>query len=333
MPCVVCSKNVSPSKTILCSECKLNFHPSCTKFGNISNFNKLGTGKNVWTCDTCSSSNNFTVRKKIDVTNNDIESATGSSIADLSNIHSSIKSILIKLKKLDLLTNSFNEIQESMTFCSDKIDDFSNKLDRLVNTVNDNSKQIAVIEHKCLKMQEEIDLLKRNHNLNEQSKLMNNLEICGIPITTNESLSDILSKLANLVNVEFTVEDINKIYRTKGRNETNRNIIVTFNNINKKIELIKAFKNQYKVKPITATELSSNFTNLRIYLNDQLSTDNKKFLWITKQLAMKYHFKFVWSNSSGVYLKKKEGDMGVRVYTLSQLMAMDINKTVECLWK
>ncbi|XP_025422472.1 uncharacterized protein LOC112692123 [Sipha flava] len=99
------------------------------------------------------------------------------------------------------------------------------------------------------------------------------------------------------------------------RNDLKSNIIVIFNN-NKKEELIKAFKTQCKIKPIIATDLYSNFDPTRIYLNDQLSMENKKILWATKQVASKYCYKYVWSNSIGVFLKKKEGDTGTRSCSL-----------------
>lgn len=41
----------------------------------------------------------------------------------------------------------------------------------------------------------------------------------------------------------------------------------------------------------------------------------------------------MWANSSGVFMKKIEGEMGVRVSTLSQLKEIDINKAIEYLWK
>jgi hypothetical protein len=38
---------------------------------------------------------------------------------------------------------------------------------------------------------------------------------------------------------------------------------------------------------------------------------------MTKQLAVIYHFKYVWINNSGVFLKKLDGDIDVRVSSFS----------------
>lgn len=40
-----------------------------------------------------------------------------------------------------------------------------------MSKVNDNSKQISIIENKIFKMQDEIDSLKVGHNIHEQIKL------------------------------------------------------------------------------------------------------------------------------------------------------------------
>lgn len=105
-------------------------------------------------------------------------------------------------------------------------------------------------------------------------QLVNNLDIYGIPKFINESLFDILMKLSNLVYVNVKEQDVSKLYRSKTGNGLNSSIIVIFNNKNKK-ELIKAFKTQFKIKPIISTDLSSNFTATRIHLNEHLLMNNK----------------------------------------------------------
>lgn len=75
---------------------------------------------------------------------------------------------------------------------------------------------------------------------------MNNLDICGIPKTTNKSLFDILPKLSYLVNANLQEEDVSKLYRNKMCNDLNSNIIVMFNNKKKKEKLLKASKSNLK---------------------------------------------------------------------------------------
>lgn len=79
---------VSPTKTILCSKCKFNFHLLCTQFGNIFNFNKLGKNTNYWKYETSFSTQNFTVRKKTRDINNNFDQSINSSLVYLTGIYS-----------------------------------------------------------------------------------------------------------------------------------------------------------------------------------------------------------------------------------------------------
>jgi len=195
-----------------------------------------------------------------------------------------------------------------MTFCSNKIDDFSLKIESIITNVKQNTIKIQEIENKFTKMQKEIDYLKSGYNAAEQFKLINNLNIMNIPKTANESLFDNTSKLTKLLDIEIKEVDISKIYRIKSKSNDTDRIIIGFNDKNKKEAILSAFKAKLKTSPITSNQIHTSFPDRKIYLNHQLSTDNRRSLWKTKQLAVIYHLKYVWTNQSGVFLKKSDGD-------------------------
>lgn len=97
------------------------------------------------------------------------------------------------------------------------------------------------------------------------------------------------------------------------------NIIIMFNNKNKKQELIKTFETQFKIKLIIATDLYSNFHSTRIYLMNNFRWIMRKYNGLpTKQMANKYNYKFIWPNNSGEYSisEKKENGIGVCEYII-----------------
>lgn len=109
------------------------------------------------------------------------------------------------------------------------------------------------------------------------------------------------------MNTKLNEIDINKIYDIS-------RIILEFNDKNKKEEILIAFKSKFKSNPVTAKQIHDSFPDHKIYLNDQLSIGNRKILWFTKQITANYNFKYVWTNSSGVFLKKADGEMGIDHY-------------------
>lgn len=88
----------------------------------------------------------------------------------------------------------------------------------------------------------EIDILKRNANITGQAKLANNLDITGLPKTTNKNLKLVVSTLPKVVNVDVKEEHINKTYRLKHKDENNSRTIVEFSNKEIKNNLLSAIK-------------------------------------------------------------------------------------------
>lgn len=70
---------------------------------------------------------------------------------------------------------------------------------------------------------------------------------------------------------------------------------------------MRSTKLQYKDKnPLTANNLHANFPDVKIYINNQLTKENKRLFWLAKEFSKTYGYNFVWSNSGSVYLKKNK---------------------------
>ncbi|XP_029347999.1 uncharacterized protein LOC115034739 [Acyrthosiphon pisum] len=199
------------------------------------------------------------------------------------------------------------------------------QIDNQIQDVWDTSKMFPALWTK----EQVIEFQKKN----SWAKLANNLDLTGIPKTTNENLKLVVSTLAKIVNVEVKEEHINKTYRLRHKNEDNSRIIVEFTNKEIKNNLLTAIKSRVKSKmPLIAKEIHKNFSKNHIYVNEQLSVVNRKIYWLAKQIAKKYNYEYVWANGSGVFLKKAEGMYGVRICNLSQLMSIDTEKSIDQLW-
>jgi hypothetical protein len=55
---------------------------------------------------------------------------------------------------------------------------------------------------------------------------------------------------------------------------------------------------------------------------------NSKLFWLSKLLSKMYDFKYIWANSSGVFMKKNESSHSFRVISINQLIKIDIEKKV-----
>lgn len=324
MPCGICNSNVSPSKLITCTICGVGFHSTCTKIGSSTNLKSL-IGK--WKCKNCSEAN-LTVRKKI--TSDENNSVDNFSLNSLADIKDGITSILSKIKSL---TTTVDSVEASVTFCSNKIDDFDGKLDSLNLKMITFDNRLTDLDEKYNKLQTEIDRLKTENNILEQNRLINNIEVTGIPYTTNESLIDILINLSNKLNITLNVSDVSNIYRTKVSKENTSKIVVQFLNNSIKQELLHGIKKMFKNgNPLTAHNIHKSFQSTNVYINDHLSVGNRKLFWLSKLVAKQYEFKYVWANASGVFMKKVDGSTGYRVSSVDQLKKIDSNRLISSLY-
>jgi len=80
--------------------------------------------------------------------------------------------------------------------------------------------------------------------------------------------------------------------------------------------------------PIVAKDIHSSFSSNNVFINDQLTAENRKILWLGKQVSNKYKYNYIWANGGDIFLKKEEGHFGTRIRNISQLRAIDVEKEI-----
>lgn len=176
-----------------------------------------------------------------------------------------------------------------------------------------------------------MELLKCNANMSEQSCLVNNIELSGIPYTVNESINNIVFVLGKQLNVEISDSDIIKAFRLKNTNDRQGKIIIHFCSKDIKDKLLSGIKTVYKSgNQLMAKHVHFSFPDTKIYIIDQLSVGNKKLFWLSKLSSKVYDFKYTWSNAYGVFTKKNDSSNSFRVNYVRKLIKIDIeNKVVQ----
>ncbi|XP_046807404.1 uncharacterized protein LOC111687197 [Lucilia cuprina] len=108
------------------------------------------------------------------------------------------------------------------------------------------------------------------------------------------------------INVEIKEGDISKAYRIK---KQSNKIIVEFSTLCKKTE----FMSKIDRHRIDANIINNNGTdsngNKFIYINDQLSFNNRRLLWLAKTKAKEANWKFVWVRSGIICARIKDPNL------------------------
>ncbi|XP_025412571.1 uncharacterized protein LOC112685029 [Sipha flava] len=162
--------------------------------------------------------------------------------------------------------------------------------------------------------------------------MVNNIEIYGIPKTSNENVYGIVKTIARILNCELSSDDIVYSSRKRSHHNNEGNIVVQFNSKTVKDLLINSVKSRYKLNnPLTAKDINPNFSNSKVYLNDQLTQYNKKLFWLAREVTKCYDYEYKWANLTGIFMAK-QGQI-FKISNLEELQKLDVEKKINALWE
>ncbi|KAG0442644.1 hypothetical protein HPB47_015650, partial [Ixodes persulcatus] len=123
-------------------------------------------------------------------------------VDNLQDLHPKIDSLLSMKLTVDTMRTAMTEMQESLTFVS-------SQYDSLINSVKTQEKEVKELQVETNTLRSliadqalEIQQLRDAQNYTDQSNLLANLEIHGIPFSARENLEGIITDLAGQLNIK-----------------------------------------------------------------------------------------------------------------------------------
>ncbi|KAL4121163.1 hypothetical protein QTP88_013728 [Uroleucon formosanum] len=188
--------------------------------------------------------------------------------------------------KIEKLTETVSSVEKSISFCPDQIENFSVKLESAINKMSIMEAKMEILELNNNKLNKEVITLKEKLNSLEQATLIYNLEISNFPKTQNENINGIVKSVSNCLNCSLNNNDIIDYFRLKSNDNKVGNIVVRLNSNSTKSEIMKNIKLRWKNRnPLTTKQVYSNFNDMPIFINNQLTQCNKKLLWLAKEVS------------------------------------------------
>jgi len=202
------------------------------------------------------------------------------------------------------MTNKITEL-------SQKIDGFEKYKDELSGRLDD--------------QQQEIHLLKGVVNDLQQSKLLLNLEIHGVPQKAGEKLQEAVDEIAKVIGAPESTSDIKKMYRGRKIRDKPAPIVLEFGSDIARDEWLEgrkcdAFKD-FKLPVLFSESVVAGAANstgggrkknaqpsaikthgVRIF--EQLTFANRQLLFETKKAAKECGFKFAWTRGGKMFVRK-----------------------------
>lgn len=214
-------------------------------------------------------------------------------------------------EKLAPLNQKLYETIQAISFINQKYEEILKKLslyeEERKDLVNENKSIKVELRDTTKKLK---DLMDRCDDLEQYSR-RECVEIRGIPLPANprlENTNEIVMKVADLMEVDVKDEDISVSHRLKtsesyhGRNIQAPPIIVKFTRRAVKEKLYKARK---KLTGLSTKDLGYN-TEQNIYIAESLTQKNKVLFKEAYKVKKDKQFKFIWTSSSKIYLRRSE---------------------------
>ncbi|XP_077978266.1 uncharacterized protein LOC144433778 [Glandiceps talaboti] len=228
--------------------------------------------------------------------------------SQLDTIQATLLTLTAKVDKLTAMENNIRELQKSITYVSNSFDDFAKQLQSLRNENKDLKDKLA-------------NTTKEVNELHQYTR-RNTLEISGIPEDGNEDTDNIVVKVAEIVGVNVSPDDIDISHRLPQRPSRQSNgqrkpatIIVKFVRRSLRNKLYSSRKN---LKGKTTRNIGVTSNN-RIYINENLTSTNKQLFFQVNQLRNEKHWKFIWTHNGKIYVRKNVGDPAIIVATIRDL--------------
>ncbi|KAF0706991.1 Reverse transcriptase domain-containing protein, partial [Aphis craccivora] len=134
---------------------------------------------------------------------------------------------------------------------------------------------------------------------------------------------------ADIIKVNLHKNDIVSNYRLKKIDKSDGKIIVKFNSKTIKESFLNGVKSlAISKQPLKSNQIHNSFPDKIVYVNHELSPMFRKIFWLTKQLSKEYNWKYVWANSNGVYLRKTDGDVPIKIQSIKDISGYDVENNI-----
>lgn len=125
-------------------------------------------------------------------------------------------------------------------FTSDQFDIFKNQVKDIFFSLKQIQSENKLIKDQNIKLTEEVLQLNKRINSLEQRSIENNIELVGVPESSDESCVDIVNKIASKLNVEIVVHNAYRVL--SGKNKNPRKIVAIINTKESRHQLLTQSK-------------------------------------------------------------------------------------------
>lgn len=287
--CKACRKNIGKKIKLQCGRCTGYFHLQC---GNVTEVDArlMQAEKTSWTCKDCTAD---AYGSRCSSVFNSPPKPNGDDISELKNI----------LKELQ---SEVRDIKRSMDFINEKYEE-EKKRNKIM------SEMFEEISRDNQTLKEKVQKLESVMNIQNASKIRQNICISGLPINGEQATSTDVVKLCTSLDVPVTANDVEDLRQFK--TQKGIKIIVTLKDLDLKRRILAARSKKGKLTP---TRCGLGTSDAAIFINEELTKETYNLFKKAKNLK-ELGYKYVWHRNGKVLVRKNDGDNPVFISSESVL--------------
>lgn len=319
-PCFKCKKGFSNNAhRAYCVKCKAPFHFKCINT-NKEDFAKL---KLTWLCSDCELPGSTKLRPRIGSDGGSGGVQGGSQV--LSGTVASVpdSAIMAVLHEMRAFRTEMNQTQKEMKSDiakhSDWVKELSDKLNNVSLQVNDFIKQLDAYKQENIDLKLKlIQVTEKLENLEQASK-EKIVEIQGVPFVKNENILELLSKISNVVGFDFDEKMIDKCFRLKNFQSSERPGVILAKFV-RKIDMENFLMKRKQKRNVNSRDLGFIEGEASvIYVNCSLTQERRKLLSAARKVRLEKHYTFLWVSNGRIMMRKNPGDRVVVINSQGDL--------------
>ena len=320
--CGACSKIIAASDKLDCGSCELCYHYLCLNITTDA-FKKMSkASRKLDKCPSC--------KLSVPKTDNSLTPVRG--FASSPSVETDCQDEQTDMALPDIpgselefkLNNAIQRCNETLkneiiNILRTEIASIRNEMITGFSEIESKTNKIPELEKDFRSFQQRMIELETQFNTNQQWLRMNNVEIIGVPELKNESVTDIVIRIAKHAGVSLLCEDVEFAHRVQSMQPSSgrsKNIVAKLKRRSLKDEIISGLRKQ---RGITTKDIGVPGESRQIFVKDHLNPSNKKLLSECRSICKKYNYKYIWVKNCNIYVRKDDNLNFLRINSFSDL--------------
>ncbi|CAN7938936.1 unnamed protein product [Ixodes hexagonus] len=192
-------------------------------------------------------------------------------------------------------------LKESMDFINAEFEDMKKKLEEARGERDALKKENADLREKCKENECAIEQLQMRVVQCEQYSRRSNIEIRGLVENENENVTELVSKIGEVIGEPIAADDVEACHRVPTRQAGKSNVVVQFKSRQKRDTVLeKARKSRIRNHHVGISD------EAQVYLNEHLCPTLKRLLSLAIAKKRECQWRFVWTRNGKIFARKTE---------------------------